>query len=559
MNVLMESLMKNRGWDDDFFQEIETASQHRMKNIDKLASLLKECHDEQKQIVILPDFDMDGIMSGTLGFAGLAELGFCVSLFIPDQGRGYGFDKTDIDRLMSEYPNTKVILTCDVGSTCYEGIAYAVSLGLEVYVTDHHQVDVVPAGATVLVNPMQMGDDYEHPGICGAYVLQQCLQCYADSYGTFHDQEVIRRLRIFAGIGTISDSMPLLYENRTLVRDAVNICKLMYAEGDQSVINGMGTCPVYTRAFQGLYHVLSLFHSLGKILTPERIDETFFAYYMAPVFNSLKRLNVDVRVAFDVFFGPDPAGSIAQMNALNEQRKVIVEQYLMQIKSQSNVYTPYVYVTDAPAGVLGLLAMKLMLETGMPTFVIRTDGSGYRGSARAPEWMPMQEYLKASGLDGVSVAGHSQAFGIAIDDDAALEDLFLKLALEIPHVHDEAVKCMTEEKYDFIISPYDDGDVWLDFSVLREYVYMRDKLRPFGQNIPAPCGCLECDAEDVVFKHVGSVKQHLTMTLPYGFKVFCPNQAGQEPKSGRIRIVGDLNLNTYRDVESVEFFGKLLV
>ena len=137
--------------------------------------------------------------------------------------------------------------------------------------------------------------------------------------------------------------------------------------------------------------------------------------------------------------------------------------------------------------------------------------------------------------------------------------MVLKLALEIPHVHDEAVKCTTEEKYDFIISPYDDGDVWLDFSVLREYVYMRDKLRPFGQNIPAPCGCLECDAEDVVFKHVGSVKQHLTMTLPYGFKVFCPNQAGQEPKSGRIRIVGDLNLNTYRDVESVEFFGKLLV
>ena len=161
MNRLVELTFKNRGYSSEFLREMECAEHGDLKDIDRLAVRLKEIHDEGRHITVLPDFDMDGISAGTVAYAGLSELGFDVSLFIPDPSKGYGFNEDTIKELLKKHPRTQTILTCDTGISCYEGINYCKDRGIEILVTDHHIQEAV-SEADIIVDPCRMDDGYEH-------------------------------------------------------------------------------------------------------------------------------------------------------------------------------------------------------------------------------------------------------------------------------------------------------------------------------------------------------------------------------------------------------------
>ena len=108
----------------------------------------------------------------------------------------------------------------------------------------------------MVVDPNRPDDPYELKGICGAYVMQQCLSYYADRYEDFFAKEQINRLCVFAGIGTVSDSMPLYQQNRILVRDALSICRYIYSNGDSDLVDNLPGCLTYKKAFYGLYLIL---------------------------------------------------------------------------------------------------------------------------------------------------------------------------------------------------------------------------------------------------------------------------------------------------------------
>ena len=141
MNKLIKKMWENRGYSEEFLRSIEECNHELPSNIDALCQRLKHYHDTGEQVVLLTDFDMDGIMSGVLGYAGLAELGFNVHLHMPDV-TAYGIDKEEIKEIRSECPDAKAILTADVGINEFEPIEVAGKLGFEVLVTDHH----LPAG-----------------------------------------------------------------------------------------------------------------------------------------------------------------------------------------------------------------------------------------------------------------------------------------------------------------------------------------------------------------------------------------------------------------------------
>ena len=551
---LMTAVLRNRHYDDIFLQSIETVSQNRMKGLDELCESLYEICLNHEHVVILPDFDMDGISSGTLGFAGLSELGFNVSLYIPDSSGSYGFKEKDIDAIIASFPDVKAIITCDVGSGCHSAISYAARLGIRVFVTDHHMIPVVPKDADVVVNPMRSDDDYEHGEICGAHVLWQVLMHYANCYGTVHHREAVERLRVFAGIGTVSDTMPMLYENRQLVRDAVAICRSVYAEGDFSYICSMGTCEIYTRAFQGLFYVVKAYQELGKITCPDDIDETFFGYYMAPMFNSLKRMGISVEEAFLVFFGGEQEERVASLMALNEQRKLVVEQYMDEIRSSSNPHAPYIYVTNVPGGLAGLIAMKLHQESGEPTIVLRKTERGYEGSGRSPSWYPFLSLVGEFGDGRISAAGHEGAFGFFAEDENVLFDLFMYISATANAARPE----MKELVYDAIIG--DNGDANLDVSEMASYVHDKNVLRPFGPQFETPVIMARFSSEFAVFDYIGNEQQHLRITLPGGIKILCWNQAGMEKECGDvIQVIGDINENTFRQITSYQMEGQIVI
>lgn len=565
MNEMVSLFFERRGYTPDFLRSIENGQHGLLLDADLLCIRLREIHDAGDKIVVLPDFDMDGIASGVVGTAGLAELGFNVSLYAPSTN-AYGFRPSDIDVIVKKDPDVKAIITCDVGSSCFDALSYAKSLGLKVFVTDHHTVISENLGVDAFVNPLRPSDTYAHKAICGAHVLYQCLQHYADLYCDNNTRDRISMLRVFAGIGTVSDSMPVLYENRVLIRDAISICRYIFAEGSDFVMNRLPGCDIYKRAFWGLYDILASFQEEGRISCPDNIDEDFFGYYLAPTFNSVKRMGEDITIAFGAFFGDDREFCISELLRLNEERKELVKTHLDLVLSMEQPFAPFVYHSTAPSGILGLLSMKLMLLTGMPNVVLREDveeGTGnmyLHGSGRSPEWYSFLSRVTEDGPTGVTVQGHQLAFGVRTN--ALIEPLlfaFLKSDVDDLILSGQL---SSGTKYDAVISMLGDGDFGLDISLFFDFAKAMENLRPFGTGFPEPQLLFKFKGKDVIFDTIGSNKQHLRVSAPFGFRALCWNQAENLPTpingDAVYAVSGSLSCSTYHGNESVSFIGDFL-
>ena len=556
-NWLIEKTFENRGYTFDYIEEIDKADHAVLKDADVLCTRLYQIYLSGKHIVFIPDFDMDGIMSGVIGYSGLAELGFSVSLYLPNPKKGYGFDEEDVKRILAQYPDVEVIITGDVGISCYDGIDFAKQCGIEVLITDHHLQKAV-SNADCIVDPMRMDETYAHPGICGAYVVYQCLQLYADTYCNRFVQEQIRRLRVFAGIGTISDSMPLLYENRQLVRDAIIIARLIYANGDDFIVNHIMGSDVYRRAFRGLYTMLNVFATMGKLSTTDSIDEDFFGYYLAPTFNSVKRIGDDMTRAFGVFFGSNPVDDANYLYELNNERKTLVAQYFAELRQTDQPYAPYIYLSNAPGGILGLLAQQLLLESGVPTVVLTQEGTKYRGSGRSPVWYPFLDRTEPAGF---YAAGHNPAFGIGVTDKRELKALYAFLAKDVSDVLSVTEMPDTTFHPDFVIAHDGSGDTVIDILLFVEYLQELSKYHPFGASFEPPHILLKFKPSDGEWSVLGGMKQHLKIRLAHGFEVLLWNQGNEisrKDSDAECHVVGKLGINEYRGTHTVNFTGTFM-
>lgn len=565
MNVLLKKMFENRKYSLDFFNDMMSCDFAIPKNIDVLCKHLHNYRLSGKQVVLLTDFDFDGICSGTIGFAGMAELGFNVALYMPDTNAGYGFDSDTIDDLVSKFPDCAAILTGDVGITAIDGIARARDLGLDIFVTDHHK-GFGDAGAVVTVDPQRDCDPDAYSYICGAAVMYHVLRYYAEHYTTcpgFAIQQ-IDRLRVFAGFGTVSDSMPVYHENRDLIRDAISICKFLYADNNQQMVNVIPGCEVYRRAFYGLYVMFECFTEYEKLKDSFKIDEEFFAFYVAPAFNSIKRLGEDISIAYSVFFGgPGVAKtSMNQVLIFNEKRKKMVAEKFVELYEVPQPWSPYIYITDALPGICGLLAQKVLSETGEPVLVLRSDPDGsYSGSGRSPVWYP---FLDIAGRDPDSrwyPAGHNPAFGIGVDNDACMDDLFDFLKKSIP----EHKPSEDELKFvpDFVISTLGDGDIGLDVDVMHDFLHQLRIYHPFGNGFPKHQMLIRFRPLEAEWKLVGNDKTHLRIMLSSGVTVMCfgqgvlfPGYIDKQQFPDVVEIVGSLSYNDYMGVSGIQILGE---
>ena len=571
-NRLVSKLFQNRGWSEEYIRSIDRHGRDTMMNAEALADALDCARNSGYEITLLSDYDMDGIMAGVIGFAGLAELGFHVNLYIPDPEKGYGFKTDTICELMLQYPNTDVILTSDTGISCHEGVDAANAYHVDIYVTDHHEPPDRPVNARLIVDPMQSDDNYSHPSICGAYVLYQVIKLYADKYAGLETREQIRRLRVFAGIGTVSDSMPLLYENRQLVRDAVSICRMVYANNNPYLVDNIYGCPQYQSAFRGLFSVLKLFAGNGKISDPDDITAEFIGFYIAPMFNSVKRVGYpgDMSKVYGIFFGSNPDMDAAYLYNLNNERKQIVaEAYakLIDSKPEDQPYAPYVYISEARLGVLGLLAQKLVTDQQHPCCVVRVENGRIRGSGRSPEWYPFKSRATsaAAGYDPRTsdyyIAGHQVAFGVGFESWRGVSNLtrFLEQdeAAVLSSIDVKTVKYIP----DFTIAHDGTGDTVIDVMLFMEFLDEIKKLEPFGAGFRKPDILLKFHPDDGEWMTMGSRRQHLKIKLPRGFDVVLFNQGSYincRYDCDTWYVRGELSINEYRGIQTVQFMGDFI-
>lgn len=546
-NAILRKHFEKMGFDSDFFKVYESETDDVMQSSDLMCEMLHCIHSGDNEITIYTDFDVDGIMSSVISYAGFSQLGFKVNLFKPSPHAGYGFRIADVDAIMAEFPNTSVIFTGDVGIRCNETIDYARSKGLLVLVTDHH-IGKTPCTADVSVNPNQFGETYSHNGICGAYVIYQLLEEYTKRYDADKLGDIVR-LQVFAGIATISDTMPLLYENRQLVRNSINIARFFYSFDLADAVSVPVTyADNYARAFTGLKQLLLYFAAKHKIKTADDIDEQFYGFYLVPFLNSCKRMDGDMRGVYDIFFAshvsavsgfenmPCVEAGINYLEKLNERRKELTESYFNILTEEkesgetreSAYMQSEVYITCVNAGLCGLLANKLMGQSDMPTMVLvaNEDGS-FSGSGRCPGWLDLSAELCKNDIP-IFCEGHKEAFGVYVPDASALDRYVVFFDdVIIPAfgkaVREETLFVDTSISISNTVAAH--SDFMLDAKLIREFLHEKDLFHPFGRAFPAPYFTLFIDPCTVTAKMFGTTAQHIKLVTQDGIEIMLFNQA----------------------------------
>jgi single-stranded-DNA-specific exonuclease len=514
-------------------------------DMDRMIAELKRIHDSQELLVVVPDFDMDGITSGVLGYAGFSELGFNVTLHIPDYTRGHDVTTADIAEVHSQYPAVKAIITCDGGVNSHEGIALARSLGLTTLVTDHH-VELPPgSNADVTVDPARIGETYAHEGICGAHVLYQVIEAWAQAYMP-SKMDAVHKLKLFAGIGTVSDVMPLLFENRQLVRDSLSIARLLYtappADPEEEIdinsstlmtlLRAGGHNPVFVAAFEGFAIALREFIRVGKLRTVADLNEGFYGFYLAPAFNAARRIGGSMSDCFGVFVAPTPEQKAACMQRViagNDLRKELTVTHLEEIETSDQPLAPYVYFSDAPAGMLGLIASQLMHRSGTPTVVIHRAADGRQatgGSARSPFWFPIIETMTAEGFTAI---GHENACGVRMsdyDEVLAFHGAMATAAENIMAGLLASGKLADATAPDLRFGSTLDCDAGLsDIEAIATLTERVEMLTPFGHGFTRPEFELVLDLAQCHINTLGSEQQHIKLTTRNGLKCLWWNSA----------------------------------
>ncbi|MBR2989009.1 MAG: DHH family phosphoesterase, partial [Clostridia bacterium] len=181
-----------------------------MKGMDKAVQRLNQAIENGEKIIVYGDYDADGICASSILSLYLSSRGLDVLVHIPNRiGDGYGLNIDTLTRLIeNEIPD--LILTCDCGISCAKEVEFALDLGVDVIVTDHHEISgEIPD--CVVVNPKQSDCNYPYNMLCGAGVALKLIEAIAG-------REVMLQYIDLACVATIADLVPLLDENRLIVQ-----------------------------------------------------------------------------------------------------------------------------------------------------------------------------------------------------------------------------------------------------------------------------------------------------------------------------------------------------
>lgn len=421
-------------------------------------------------VCVWSDYDADGIPGGVLLAHFLRDMGLQVRHYIPHRHKeGYGLNNEGLEEL--EAQGYKLVITCDLGTTEVEQIAYANSRGIDVIVTDHHlEPDVLPE-ALAVINPKLSQSRYPFDGLCGAGVAWKLVQGILQKYRPEGYAEGKEKWYLdLVGIGTLSDMVPLVGENRMLAQFGLRVMR-------------RGRRP-------GLAALLKLLR-----INPRTLTEDDIGFMVSPRINAASRMDSPQAAArLLATESQEEAGELAYaLNKINDERKTLVATTVKEANKrlmQSGTEAP-VIVMGSPSwrpGILGLVANSLVEAHHKPAFVWgREGGELLRGSCRSEGTTNVVELMHAVGDVLDHCGGHAASGGFALAEERAHE---LPAALNKAY---EALTNKNAQAKEVLV------DRELDLSELPYALGKLDRLAPFGIGNDKPL---------FIFPHatVGSIK-----------------------------------------------------
>jgi len=348
-----------------------------------------------ERVGVFGDFDVDGITGTAIISEGLTSLGVSVSPYLPHRvDEGHGLSNQAIDTLADE--GVTVIVTVDCGITAFDEVDYAKTRGVDVIITDHHLPhDGVP-NAVISLNPKLPGGDYPFFELCGAGIGFKLIQGLFEFYGQPWDPGLLE----LAALGTIADLVPLLDENRYLVREGLRELGNTRRPGLRALYSSARVDPDEITAETVSFQIAPRLNSAGRMGDPMdsfRLLTTASTEEANVLTHKLESLNMNRRAASEEAYG------IAD-----------------QLVADLNQLPPMLVISDERfhRGVAGLIAGRLVDRFRRPAVVIAVEGEYSVASGRSiPEFNIVAAMESCEDLL-VRFGGHSQAAGLTIATEA---------------------------------------------------------------------------------------------------------------------------------------------
>ncbi len=455
-----------------------------MKGMKRAARRLAVAVEEREKIGIFGDYDADGVTSTALLYLFFQELGLECEIYIPHrEAEGYGLNRDGLDYLLSR--GCSLVVTVDCGITNFSEAEYVQHKGIDLIITDHHRPqELLPPGFAV-INPRQPGCSFpfkELAGVGVAFNLARALRSllYHSGFWESACPPNLKKYLDLVAIGTVSDMMPLLGDNRIMVKAGLQVLD----GGSRPGINAL--------------------KEVSGISIP--VNSTDIAFRIGPRINAAGRMD-HAEKAFSLLISQDhgqAAGLASELNSLNQLRQSRERQILRQALSAiGEMGERHSYVLADPEwklGIIGIVASKIVEQVNRPVILLSLDGEEAAGSGRCPEGWDLFSMLSMCSSCLTRYGGHSAAAGMKLRVER-LED-FRQIFEE------QSRRQFSEEG----AAPVLDIDCRVNASELisSDYPMFLEMLEPFGPGYPAPLFSMK----NFQVKHSKIVgKSHLKLTL----------------------------------------------
>ncbi|HEX7586381.1 MAG TPA: single-stranded-DNA-specific exonuclease RecJ [Patescibacteria group bacterium] len=492
-SLIVLQLLKNRGIRDEkeidsFFRfdyEKDIPDPFLFSDMEKAVSRVIQAQEKKEKIAVFGDYDADGVTATALMIQALEGLGFNgVVPYIPDrQIEGYGMNNAAVDFL--EKKGVTLVITVDCGITGIEEVARAKKTGIDVIITDHHHVPNKLPEALAIINPHQKNSLYpfhELSGVGTAFKLAEALYYKMKP----KEKEQLKWFLDLVAIGTIADCVPLLGENRILVKYGLIVLAKTKRAG-----------------------LLEMF-KVGRIAIDENNlpDTQKVAFQISPRINAAGRMD-HASMSFNLIMEKNIAKArelALEVEDTNQNRQKITGEIVREVRAlaeNSFKEKKLIFASSEHwrVGILGLIAGKIADEFRKPTAIFQKQDAEFAGSFRSIPQVNIIEALEECSELLIKFGGHSQAAGVRVAEDK-MEKFYEKLSGIIES--ELSGKEMTPEiEIDMEIKLQDiSWDLAADIK----------KMEPFGEGNAEPVFL----AKDVVIeemKIVGNGNKHIKMTL----------------------------------------------
>ncbi|MDP3880221.1 MAG: single-stranded-DNA-specific exonuclease RecJ [Dehalococcoidales bacterium] len=431
-----------------------------------------------ESIAVYGDFDTDGITSTALLVQGLSLIGGKIIPYIPHRlTEGYGLKVSALEKLQQQ--GVSLVITVDCGITALTEVRKAKKMGLDIIITDHHTpLDTLPP-ANAVVNPRLAGSSYPFPELAGVGVAFKLLQAVFRSIGK---EQYLSQLMDLVALGTVADMMPLVGENRYLVKQGLKVLSASPRPGIRELIARSG-------------------------LDSTNLTSESISWFIAPRLNAAGRLEHAMSSYTLLMTDSEPeAHELALwLEQKNSERQKLTADASARAREQvlAQGIQPLLVASDRdfPVGICGLVASRLAEEFYRPAIVIRSGESISSGSGRSiPEFNIIQALARCRNLF-THFGGHSQAAGFTLPTK------------DLPRLQQALLEIATTELDGVDLRSTLDIDAEVGLSNLGGDTFPTiQKLAPFGYGNPLPT-FLTRGVEIVDCRPMGNNGGHLKLKL----------------------------------------------